>query len=74
MQVKATLQEMLRIFAAITKFNAVNTVWLKVLGRNPTLLSCSVDQIQNTVSFLEMLDMAPAQVMATKSQPCLMRE
>ena len=64
MQVKATLQEMLRIFAAITKYNAVNTVWMKVLGRNPTLLSCTVDQMRNTVSFLEMLDMTPAQVTA----------
>lgn len=64
MQARATLQEMLRIFAAITKFNAVSTVWIKVLGRNPMLLSCKVEQMRNAVSFLEMLDMTPAQVKA----------
>ena len=57
------LQELLRIFGAITKFNADDTVWIKVLQRKPTLLNCTVDQIRNTVSFLEMLDMSPAQVM-----------
>ena len=61
-QVKATLQELLRIFGAIAKYNPTDTVWIKVLQRRPALLSCTVDQIRNTVSFLEMLDMSPAQV------------
>ena len=46
-QARATLQEMLRIFAVITKFDPV---------------SSTVDQMRNTLSFLEMLDMTPAQV------------
>ncbi len=63
-QVRATLQELLRIFAALERFSADNTVWIKVLQRRPTLLSCTADQSRNTVSFLDMLDMSPGQVNA----------
>ena len=55
---------MLIVYGAQDKFEASATVRHKVLERDATLLSCTAEQIRNTVSFLEMLNMKPAQVIA----------
>ena len=52
------------VYGAQDKFEADATVRKKVLDRDATLLSCTAEQIRNTVSFLEMLSMTPAQVTA----------
>lgn len=60
------MQEMLRIFAPLTKYGVTSTVWDIVLSRDATLLGCAPGQMRNAVSFLEMLDMTPVQVFYAK--------
>ena len=71
LQAKVALQEMLTVYGAQDKFEAKATVWHKALERDATLLSCTAEQIRNTVSFLEMLNMKPAQVTAQEHPLCM---
>ena len=62
LQAKAALEEMARIYGVLSAYDAKQTIWIKVLMRDATLLSCTPEQMRNAVSFLEMLGLSPQQV------------
>ena len=63
-QAVAALHEMLRLYSPLEAADAAAIVLDRALAREATLLSCSVEGMRSAVSFLEMLDMAPRQVLS----------
>ena len=66
-QAVAALQEMLRLYSPLEATDAAAIVLDRALAREATLLSCAVEVMRSTVSFLEMLDMTPRQVPSARS-------